>query len=305
MRRFLRTESLSGALLLIATVIALVWANAAPHSYVDIWRDDTTHRVISDWLLPIFFLVVGLEIRRELDHPREVVVPALAALGGMVVPALLFIAIAGARGWAVPTATDIAFAVGVLTLLGPRVPTSLKIFLLTLAIADDLGAVVVIGAFYGGGVHPTVAAALVGVLLPERLGARIESPLHALSSIVIVPLFALANAGIHMTGGIDSRVAIGVVVARLVGKVVGVTGAAWLAVRAGLGSLPRDTTWPMIAGVGLLAGMGFTVSLFVADLAFDDPTSAKLGVLLAALVAGVVGAVAVAAATRERATTPG
>jgi len=297
MRRFLRTESASGALLLLGAITALVWANIAPGSYRDVF-DDGMRRAIDDWLLPVFFLVVGIEIRRELDHPRDAVLPAVAALGGMVVPALLYVAIAGGRGWAVPTATDLAFAVGVLALLGPRVPSQLKVFLLTLAVVDDIGSVVVVGAFVGGGIHPTVIAAIVGIAVPPHLGARIEDPLHALSGYVIVPLFALASAGVRFDGGIDGRVALAVIVARVAGKVIGITGASWLAVRFGGLALPRGTTWPMLAGVGVLGGMGFTVALYVADLSFADATGAKLGVLLAAAVSGIAGALVLRRATR-------
>lgn len=276
----------------------MVWANFAPHSYADVWLDVTVHRVTDDWLLPIFFLVVGLEIRRELDHPRDVVLPAVAAVGGMIVPALIYLAIAGGRGWAVPTATDLALAVGVLSLLGRRVPPSLKVFLLTLAVVDDIGSVIVVGAFVGGGIPATVVAAIVGLAVPSSVGERIESPLHVLSGYVVVPLFALANAGVHLDGDVGGRVVAGVVVARLVGKVAGITGATWLAVRTGRVALPRETTWPMIAGVGLLGGMGLTVALYVADLSFADATSARVGVLASAALSGVAGATLLAVASR-------
>ncbi|MEA3055980.1 MAG: Na+:H+ antiporter, NhaA family [Actinomycetota bacterium] len=297
MRRFLRTESASGALLVVGAVVALMWANAAPGSYTDVF-DESVRRAIDDWLLPVFFLVVGLEIRRELERPRDAVLPAIAALGGMAVPAVLYVAIGGGRGWAVPTATDLAFAVGVLSLLGPRIPSQLKVFLLTLAVVDDIGSVVVVGAFVGGGIHLTVIAAIVGLAVPPRIGARVEEPLHVLSGYAIVPLFALASAGIRLDGGIDGRVATAVIVARVAGKVAGITGASWLAVRFGRLALPRDTTWPMLAGVGVLGGMGFTVALYVADLSFADATGAKLGVLVSAAVSGALGALVLVRATR-------
>lgn len=299
MRRFLRLESASGALLVAAIVVAMAWANVASQSYADVWFDHTVHRVVSDWLLAVFFLVVGLEIRRELDHPRDVVLPAVAALGGMIVPALIYLAIAGSRGWAVPTATDLALAVGVVSLLGRRVPPALKVFLLTLAVVDDVGSVIVVGAFVGGGFHATVVAVIVGLAVPPSIGERIESPLHVLSVFIIVPLFALGNAGVEVDGAVGGRVIAGVVVGRVLGKVAGITGATWLAVRSGRVALPRDTTWPMIAGVGLLGGMGLTVALYVADLSFVDATGAKLGVLASAALGGVAGAGVLAGASRR------
>jgi NhaA family Na+:H+ antiporter len=310
-RRFLSTESAGGALLLVAAVIALVWANAATGSYEHLWHDDVVHHVVNDGLMSLFFLVVGIEIRRELVHgelrdPRVAALPVVAAIGGMVVPATIYALVAGDRGWGVPMATDIAFAVGVLTLLGPRIPSSLKLFLLSLAIVDDLGAVLVIAIFYGGGVHPTIVAAAIGLLLPSRIGEALETPLHDLSSYVVVPLFALANAGVLIsTGDVDARIAGGVVAGLVLGKVLGISGASWLAVRTGRATMPSDTTWSMLIGVGILGGMGFTVSLFVADLAYLDASSAKIGVLVATLVAGLVGGTVLALTTRERATTPG
>jgi NhaA family Na+:H+ antiporter len=262
------------------------------------------HRAVNDGLMSIFFLVVGVEIKRELVHgelrdPRAAALPVIAAAGGMVVPALLYLTVAGGHGWGVPMATDIAFAVGALTIAGSRVPPALKVFLLSLAIVDDIGAVLVIALVYGGGVHPTIVAVVVGLAMPARWGERIESPLHDLSSFVVVPVFALANAGVVLSSGVvDTTVAAGVVAGLVVGKPVGICLASWVAVRTRVGRLPTDATWPMILGVGVVAGMGFTVSLFVSDLAFADPTSAKIGVLLATVVAGAAGTALVVRATR-------
>ena len=303
LRRFLATESAGGIVLVVAAVVALAWANSPwSASYASIWHDELVHKVVNDGLMSIFFFVVGLEIKRELvsgelRDRRTASLPAIAALGGMLVPAAIYYAVnaghAGSRGWGVPMATDIAFAVGVVTLLGPRVPPALKLFLLALAIVDDIGAIVVIALFYGGGIHPAIVGVAVGLALPVRWGERIEGRLHPLSSFVIVPVFALANAGVAMrVERVDARVATGVVAGLVVGKIVGITGATWLAVRAGFASLPTGATWPMIAGIGAVAGMGFTVSLFVTDLAFERAAladSAALAVVAATAVAGVAG----------------
>jgi len=304
----------------------------------------------------VFFFVVGLEIKRELAtgelHDRQrAALPALAALGGMVVPALLFVAInaggSGLDGWAIPMATDIAFAVGVLALLGPRVPSGLKLFLLTLAIVDDIGAIVVIALFYSrgldgwalaaavvvvlvvvlmsrlgvdhplayvlpgvalwwclheAGVEPTLAGVVLGLLTPARprrgvpVLERLETWLHPWSSFLVVPVFALANAGVVLGGdaiehALASRVTIGIVVGLVVGKFVGILGASTLALRCRVGSLPSGLGLRHVAGVAVLGGIGFTVSLFITDLAFRGEVfdDAKIGVLAASAVAALLG----------------
>jgi NhaA family Na+:H+ antiporter len=275
----------------------------------------------------------------------------------MALPALLYLAVAGsgdaARGWGIPMATDIAFAVGVVALLGRRVPASLKLFLLTLAVIDDLGAIVVIAVFYAGGisfpallvaglllavmaglraagvvwlpacvllgagvwlavyesgVHATIAGAVLGLLAPVAVAERLEDRLHPLTSFAIVPLFALANAGIVLsTDALDapggSRIALGVGLGLVVGKLVGVSAAAWLAVRLGIGDLPDGVGWGQMVGIAAMAGIGFTVSLFVAGLAFTTPgaeDAAKVGVLAASVVASVVGAGLLLATARDQ-----
>ncbi len=308
--------------------------------------------------MTVFFFVVGLEIKRELvtgelrDRHRAAL-PAIAALGGMVVPALVFVAInaggGGLDGWAIPMATDIAFAVGVLALLGPRVPSSLKLFLLALAIVDDIGAIVVIALFYSrgldgwwllgalatvalvvvmsrlrvdhplayvipgivlwwclheAGVEPTLAGVLLGLLTPARprrgvpVLEKLEDALHPLSSFVIVPIFALANAGVVLSGdaidhALSSRVTIGIVAGLVVGKFVGILGATALGMRTRLGTLPEGLGLHHIAGVAVLGGVGFTVSLFITDLAFRGEVidDAKIGVLAASAVAALLGMV--------------
>ena len=411
-RRFLETEASGGILLLAAAVIALVWANSPwKASYQAIWHTDLSvnvgryvlqgdlHHWVNDGLMAVFFFVVGLEIKRELVHgelrePRRAAMPAIAAIGGMVVPALLYVLVTaggrGARGWGIPMATDIAFAVGVVALLGRGVPASLKLFLLTLAIVDDIGAIVVIGVFYSAGlqpkflvaagvlvvvivllnradvvwvvpylalgaalwlmtyasgVHATIAGVVLGLLTPARrlvpaslarewatdlddeptademdamtrLARQSVSPaermarlLHPWSSFVIVPLFALANAGVVIRGDSFEApgatvVTFGVVVGLVVGKTLGIAGAAWLAARTGIARLPEGATPTMMIGIAAVAGIGFTVSLFIAELAFDVgplQDAAKLGVLAASTMAAVIGGTVLRQACRTAA----
>jgi NhaA family Na+:H+ antiporter len=410
-RVFLHTEAGGGVVLLLAALLAIAWANSPwDHQYFELLErrvavatpwfdiDEDLHHWVNDGLMAIFFFVVGLEIKRELVHgelasPSRAALPAVAALGGLVLPALIFTAFVGggpgSEGWGIPMATDIAFAVGVLALLGNRISLGLKVFLLALAIVDDLGAIAVIAVFYtddlavgwllGGvgciaviliaqragirnvnayvimgvalwiallqsGVHATLAGVALGLLTPAysyysrdrylatitQLGERYETAvrdgLHALassillqieavsrdtesplerlehaihpwSSYLVVPVFAFANAGLVITtdsisDALESSVTHGIVAGLLLGKFVGVMAAAWLAVRLGLTSLPRSVTWLHIAGVAMLAGIGFTVALFVTGLAYDDPTlvdEARAGVFIASIVAGVAG----------------
>ena len=409
MRQFLATEAAGGLVLLIAAVVALAWANSPwSASYRTVWSTDVSlsvgrHVMVEDlrhWvneaLMAVFFLVVGLEIKRELVHgelrdPRVAAMPVIAAAGGMAVPALLYLLVTAgsdlSAGWGIPMATDIAFAVGVVALLGPRVPSSLKLFLLTLAIVDDIGAIVVIAVFNAGdvqpellliaagliavmlglrrggivwlapyvvlgigvwlasrasGIHPTTAGVVLGLLAPahpltpgavarqwasdlsddpgpaelkvmKRLAEtavspaeRLEGVLHPWSSFVIVPLFALANAGVELrTDSFDrpgaARVTAAVIVGLWAGKTLGITAAAWLAVRTGLGRLPEGATWPMVVGIAGIAGTGFTMALFIADLAFEPgplESAAKIGVLFASTLAAAVGAAVLRRACR-------
>jgi NhaA family Na+:H+ antiporter len=345
---------------------------------------------VNDGLMTIFFLVVGLEIKRELvegelREPRRAAMPAIAAVGGMVVPALIYVAVNlggdALDGWGIPMATDIAMAVGVLSLLGSRVPSSLKLFLLALAIVDDIGAIAVIAIFYSSGIEPAalgvaglilvvialvkragvrhfgvyvvlgaalwlaveesgVHATLVGVILglmaPTRpirqrqlidaealtdlssAGAAhetavlaresvsvvewLEHLLHPWTSFVILPLFALANAGIPLSSealsdAASSPVTLGVVLGLVVGKLVGVTAFTWLAARVGLGVLPAGASWRSIIGVAALAGIGFTVSIFITGLAFTDvarQNEAKVGILVASALAAGIGSLVLA-----------
>lgn len=395
---FLRTEAAGGVVLVAATIVALIWANSPfQDSYTDLWdsefviefQDHVLALSLRDWvndgLMTIFFFVVGLEIKRELvvgelRDRRTATLPAVAALGGMVVPALIFVAFnaggPGSSGWGIPMATDIAMAVGVLSLLGSRVAPSLKLFLLALAIVDDIGAIIVIAVFYSGGidftalsvaialvvlvlvlrlvgvrrvwpyvavgvvlwlaihesgVHATIAGVVLGLMTPtgsswsastidgERLAdissahaardttvlARgsipisewLEHGLHPWSSYLIIPLFALANAGVPISAdsvgdALTSPIAHGIVAGLVVGKLVGITSFTWLAVRLRLGTLPNGATWRGVIGVAALGGVGFTVSIFVSGLAFgigSRDTTAKLAILTASLTAGILG----------------
>jgi Na+:H+ antiporter, NhaA family len=400
LREFLRTESAGGVVLVVAALVALVWANSPwKDSYQDLWHTELAVSLgertleldlrewVNDGLMAIFFFVVGLEIKRELVEGelrgvRRAALPALAAVGGMVAPALIYAAVnaggTGARGWGIPMATDIAMAVGIVAVLGSRVDPSLKLFLLALAIVDDIGAIAVIAIFYSGridadslliavgllivlllvrlagvrstliplalgvglwlaleesGVHATIAGVILGLLAPTRphvqrelvdvdvltdissvQAARetaslarqsvsvvewLEHVLHPWTSFVIVPLFALANAGITLSAdaisdAATSRVAIGVLLGLVVGKLVGISMFTRLAVRLNVGVVPEGATGRGIAGIAALAGIGFTVSIFVTDLAFDDPAiqnEAKVAILAAAVLAGGLGAI--------------
>jgi NhaA family Na+:H+ antiporter len=409
--RFIYSETISGALLLACAVVALLWANSPWSQSYFALRDipvsfqigafsvamDLQHW-INDGLMAIFFFVVALEIKRELisgdlSDKRKAALPVAAALGGMIVPAGLYLALnfggAGALGWGIPMATDIAFAVAILALLGERVPSQLRIFLLTFAIADDVGSILVIAVYYTAhfsleamglaigvlglmlamrrlgfrstlayvlpavvfwvamlksGVHATIAGVILGAITPakssgrkstfvetmratlpdvrdsldreesersevmigriEELARQTESPLerlermvHPWTSYLVLPLFALVNAGVALSAefirqALTSSVTLGVMLGLVVGKVVGVTGFAWLSVRLGWATMPGGVAWPHITGAGLIGGVGFTVSLFITGLAFSDKMlieEAKVGVLAASLIAALGG----------------
>lgn len=377
LRDFLHTEAIGGVLLVVAAIVALLWANLpGRETYHEVWStvwsigtgghrlEWDLHHWVNEALMTLFFLVVGLEIKRELttghlSRRSDAVLPALAALGGMALPALIFVAIVDAphrNAWGIPMATDIALAVGVVSLLGSRVPRGLRVFLLALAIVDDIGAVVVIAVFYGSGtrfgwlvaavgivvlaaalvrlrfhwlwvygvlllvgwyflvkagVHPTLMGVAFGLLAPAvPLGNRrvgpdgpitvidwLEHRLHGWVSYAVVPLFALANAGVAigtepLRSAVSSRLGLGIALGLIAGKAVGITAVTLAAVRLGVGRLPSGTTTKSLFGVAVLAGIGFTVSLFVAELAItspDDVGTAKLAVLLASVLAAALG----------------
>jgi NhaA family Na+:H+ antiporter len=364
-REFLGSEALGGIVLVATAALALVVANsplaesyfAGLETYVG---PLSLLHWINDGLMAVFFLMVGLEIKREVldghlsSWPRRIL-PGVGAVAGMGVPALVYLAFAGdvaPHGWAIPAATDIAFALGVISLLGSRVPVSLKVFLAALAIIDDLCAVIVIGLFYssgisamdlGGaalvlgllmalnragvmrlwpylllgavlwvlmlrsGVHATIAGVLLAFTVPltrtPGTPEAVESPLHRLEhallrpvAFVIVPIFAFANAGISFEGfGLEAMLApvtLGVASGLALGKLVGVFGAALIVVRSGLADLPAGASWTQMLGVSILCGIGFTMSLFISLLAFDDAllqTEAKFGILAGSLLAGITG----------------
>ncbi len=315
---FLRTEAASGVLLLLCAVISMMLANMgsawevhafwqSPWSHANSWLGGSHEGFVNDRLMVLFFFVAGLEIRRELHRGelsewRRAALPVVAAVGGMVVPALVYLAGAGApltrAGWGVPMATDIAFALGALSLIGKRVPPALRVLLLALAVIDDLGAIVVLALFYpqAGHVHPTVYGVALGLLLPP--GKRADAclvRLHPWVAYGVMPAFALANAGVSLQSvslrGASFSVTCAVAAGLVLGKPLGVLGTSWLAVRAGLARLPLGLRWPALWVLGLCAGVGLTMSLFVARLAFpqqDLLAAAKLGVLLGSALMAVL-----------------
>ena len=372
-REFLKLESASGILLVGAAALALIFANTPlDRFYEEMTRMPVVIRIgqleiakplllwINDGLMAVFFFLVGLELKREmlegeLSEWRKVVLPAIGAAGGMAVPALLYIVFNSGnadalRGWAIPAATDIAFALGILGLLGRRVPTGLKVFLVSLAIFDDVAAILVIAFFYtnelsivalavGGaclivlflfnrrgvvsiapyvlvglvmwvavlksGVHATLAGVLLALFIPlrgrpeaERSPLReLEHDLHPSVAYVILPLFAFVNAGVDL-GAVGSSVLhpvpLGIAAGLFIGKQVGVFGACWLAIRFGLAKLPAGVGWRDLYGAALLCGVGFTMSLFIATLAFEGRADGflgmdRLGILVGSLLSGMAG----------------
>lgn len=419
LQAFINTEAAGGAFVVAAAAAAFAWANSAwDGSYRDLWEsrvvletglfsiEEDLRHVVNDGLMALFFFLIGLETKREflrgeLADRRKAALPIAAALGGMVVPALVYAAFnaggEGAKGWGIPMATDIAFALGVLALLGSRVPFALKVFLLALAVVDDVGAIVVIAAFYSdslsweasltalglfalivglslagvrslavyavcgavfwlavfeSGVHATIAGVILALLTPARPEItptqlednarellkrssqtadeeaeaeqttiaelagevrRAEAPLDLLERslhpwvvFLIVPLFALANAGVTLSSSavddaVSSAVTGGILLGLVVGKPAGILLFAWLAVRTKLAALPEGVRWLQLASVGMLGGVGFTVSLFITDLAFDEPAltqDGKIGILAASLMAAALGLVALSLTSR-------
>lgn len=346
---FLRAETASGIALLAATAVALLWANSPwSASYTIVWHAPTSRFVINDVLMTAFFLLVGLDIRREIREGalatlRTAALPVFAALGGIIVPAAIYLAFNGAEdvraGWAIPTATDIAFAVGVLALIGRRANPALRAVLLALAITDDVAAILIIAFFYADGValngavvaalglagvvvlrlrhargvaayfifgavlwiglleaglHPVLAGVIAGMLMPDGAAGRLETMLHPWVAYGVMPLFALANAGIGFAGldlgsDVSLMLAGGIALALFAGKPIGIVAAVALAVRAGWCTLPPGITSRGIVLVGCLGGIGFTMSIYIAALAFPESpllAPAKLGVLVASVLAG-------------------
>ena len=313
LRDFFATEASGGIFLIGACFVALAFANSPiRQGYFDFWHP--AQAFISEGLMSIFFFLVGLEIKREFAdgefrNPRSVLLPVISAAGGMAITGLIFAIVnhggAGGKGWAVPMPTDIALSLGALALLGSRINAALKIFLLTLAIADDLGSILVLGIFYSHGINPvriasTIGAVLLAWILP--LGKKLSTErlirlIHPWSSYLIIPLFALANIGISVDFAslgtlISSPIAAGIIIGRVAGKLIGITLFAWLAVKFRIVKLPDALSYKEIAGVGALAGMGLTVSLIIADLAFTNSeqlAQVKAGLIIAAIISAVVG----------------
>ncbi len=367
-RNFLKGESVGGVLLVLATAAAMLIANSHfAHYYHDFLHQKVIGMSLTHWindgLMAIFFLLIGLEVKREmiegaLKTKESAIFPAIAALGGMLMPALIYAGFNYTNeitldGWAIPAATDIAFALGIMALLGSRVPTSLKVFLLALAIIDDLGVIVIIALFYssdlstlalsiallasagllllnyrgvtklsayllvGGilwmavlksGVHATLAGVLIGLAIPMRGEKHQPSPLktleHSLTPFVaflILPLFALANAGISLSGismeSLSSAVPIGVGLGLFIGKPLGVFLFSWIAIKTGVAVLPAGIQMRHIFAVSILCGIGFTMSIFISSLAFGDAylqfdTLARMGILMGSTAAAILGFIA-------------
>ncbi|MDD4346525.1 MAG: Na+/H+ antiporter NhaA [Desulfitobacteriaceae bacterium] len=411
--KFIEGKMLSSVLLLMATFCALIWANSPfANSYYNLWHinielgignfqlSDTLGHWINDGLMVIFFFVIGLEIKREflvgeLSTPQKATLPIVAALGGMIVPALIYTVFnvggTGAHGWGIPMATDIAFALGCIMTLGGLIPLSAKVFLLALAIVDDLGAILVIALFYTdeinlislivgiiilsvswllnrrgvrhtypyavlgialwaaflfSGIHATIAGVLLALTIPARAQydkdhfkeetrsllmsfpeknfnimmvdetqkrilnqlkhavdnietplQKLEDALHPFASYFIIPIFALANAGVNFLDGSEGTgvfnpITIGIILGLFMGKQLGITFFAWVAVKAGIALLPEGVRWSQIWGISCVAGIGFTMSLFITNLAFGHPLplhQAKIGILCGSMLSAVIG----------------
>lgn len=368
---FLEDESIGGKLILVAALLSLVVVNSPLSNQFDAFWHLPLSVGIGSWslsldlrhwvnegLMAFFFLVVGLEIKRELvkgelKDRKTAVLPIGAAVGGMVLPALIYLAFnwnieQAVQGWGIPIATDIAFAVAVLSLLGNRVPLSLKIFLLTLAIADDIGAIFVIALFYAeiinywylaasallivgiflfrqrltnrvfivsglgiilwvtthlSGIHASIVGAAMGFLAPVSkapssvgLSEKVERSLLPITTLFVLPLFAFANAGFTLSADAlttNQTILWGIVLGLIGGKVFGITLASWLLVKLNLAQLPKDIAWRHVIGIAFIAGIGFTVSIFITELAFDDNqaliNTAKIGIFIASALSAVLG----------------
>lgn len=318
-RVFFAHEASGGALLAVAAVVALALANSSASAVFEEFRTAprighfSIEHIVNDGLMALFFFVVGMEIKRELvwgelSSFRRALLPALAAAGGMIGPAICYAALnhggEGARGWGIPTATDIAFVVGALSILGKRVPSGLAVFVVALAVFDDIGGVALIAIFYGGGIHSSIIGVIVALLVPKRWLADLISKLHPIQVYLIMPIFALVNAGVDVRGlpegAWTNRVLLGTAIGLFFGKQLGIFFTTMLAVKLRVADLPSGGTWSTLYGVSILAGIGFTVALFVAALAFhgDALNLAKAGVLLGSAASGLAGYLWLAARAR-------
>ncbi len=356
-QQFLKLESSSGIILLVMAVVSMIWANS-PLAYLHQTFKGNFLFFINNGLMAFFFLLVGLELKRgffdgPLSSLSQVMLPAFAAVGGMLVPALIYVWINidnpdTIRGWATPVATDIAFAVGVLSLFGRRVPSGLKLFLLALAIFDDIGAIIIIALFYSHGIswawlgmtlvligvlilmrksatykllpnlmigvllwvsillaglHPTIAGVILALLVPisadrsKSYVHKLEAHLHPWVAYLIMPLFALANAGFSLTGihagQLLDGVVLGIILGLFFGKQIGIIGAVCIARLFNWATLPQNTSWFALYGVSLLCGIGFTMSLFLGTLSFNQEfylAEVRMGVMLGSVLSGLAGA---------------
>lgn len=373
LQSFLKLEAASGILLMFAAVLAMIIANSPLNVYYDLLLDIPVQISVgsfeiakplllwvNDGLMALFFLLVGLELKREflegdLSQPGQITLPAIGAVGGMLVPASIYAALnyqdpAAINGWAIPTATDIAFALGILSIIGSRVPLQLKVFLTSLAIFDDLGAIIVIALFYTeqlsvtslvvaaivisilftmnrrgvtstshylffgiilwvavlkSGVHATLAGVALALFIPLHGKKDKRSPLkslehnlHEMVAFIILPIFAFANAGINLSGvGLEqvlSPVPLGIVLGLFIGKQIGVFGFCWVMIKLGFAKLPEAMNWRLLYGASLLCGVGFTMSLFIGSLAFEQTGDNlifqdRLGIIIGSLISGVLG----------------
>ncbi len=370
---FLKKESASGIVLMFAAVLAMIFANSPLVNWYNMLLDIPVLLSIgsfeiakplllwiNDGLMALFFFLVGLELKREflegdLSKPGQVTLPAIAAVGGMVVPALFYIAFNyqnpdAIAGWAIPTATDIAFALGILAIIGSKVPLQLKVFLTSLAIFDDLGAIIIIALFYTeqlsllslvvaaamltilftlnkqnvtstspyifiglilwvavlkSGVHATLAGVILAFFIPMKGKGDEPSPLkslehnlHSSVAFIVLPIFAFANAGISFAGvGIEqvmTPVPLGIILGLVLGKQLGVFGFCFIAIKLGFAQLPKNVNWQLLYGVALLCGVGFTMSLFIGSLAFEQSTNSpiyqdRLGIVIGSFISGILG----------------
>jgi len=370
---FLKLEAASGIILMFAAIAAMALANSPLSPWYDLLLDVPVVVAvgsleiakplllwINDGLMALFFFLVGLELKREfiegdLSQPGQVTLPAIGAVGGMLIPALCYVAlnyddVDAINGWAIPTATDIAFALGILSVIGSKVPLQLKVFLTSLAIFDDLGAIIVIAIFYTdqlsmlslvisavvlsilfimnkrgvtdtspyiffgvvlwvavlkSGVHATLAGVILALFIPIKGKAGEASPLkslehtlHSMLAFLIFPIFAFANAGISFSGlglaDITAPVPLGIILGLVVGKQIGVFGFCFVAIKLGLAELPKNVNWQLLYGASLICGVGFTMSLFIGSLAFEQGTGNlifqdRLGIVIGSLISGVFG----------------
>lgn len=350
LRHFMHLEATGGFILIAAAFLAIIAANSDGAHLYSLFQDNTRH-AINDGLMVVFFFLVGLEIRREtisgsLSTRDRALLPFIAALGGMLVPAAIFITVNAAHpenlhGWAIPSATDIAFALGLLALLGSRVPASVRVFLLAIAVIDDLGAIIIIALFYTAqlslpalaaaaffiavmamlrrqgiqrawpfllagfalwlsvlesGVHATLAGVITAFFVPEKKIQPAIDRLHAWVAFFIMPLFAFANAGVPLQGlspaNLLAPLPLGILLGLFTGKQAGVFCATWLAIRLRLSSMPAGMGWRHVYGTAIFCGIGFTMSLFIGTLAFDDAArleEIRLGVLSGTLLSSLFG----------------